>query len=223
MEWTVGSYIKLTMPENLELMKKYSDDITSAGFLSGYINQENSFLAQQAGEIIKSLPDNIVSSTEYYAVGLALQNASDNESAKTFFLQAIKTADDVNEELSALRAYSNFLFVIGQPEAGRVEYQKAMNSFSKYSNHNEFTQKSSHILTELSWAYSEANISHINSAKQHVSNAESIVSTLPSSPGKKQWQNQIAQTKALFNTHKSLTIPSNPLLNAPLSSGLIDD
>ena len=212
--------IALLPKENLELQEKYSDDSEKAAFLSGYINQENSLLAKQAHEIVNRLPPSQVSSTEYLAVGQALLTAYDDESAKNLLRQANKTADTINEELGSLRIYANFLYITGQPEAGKIEYKKAKDAFTQYPMYNDYTQKSSHIETELAWSYSEANIGNISSAMQHVSIAEDIVSTLTPSPGKELLQKQITQARALF---ESLTIPSSPYLNLRVPFGLDDD
>jgi hypothetical protein len=87
-------------------------------------------------------------------------------------------------------------FSRGQYEAGRVEYQKALSVFSKYKGYNDFTQKSTHILTELTWAIAEASSGFASLANQHIASAESTVSTLLPGPGTEQLKNQINQVKS---------------------------
>lgn len=71
---TMLQRLALLPKENFELTKKYTNDPATVAFLSGYINQENALLAQQAAEIAKNLPIDRVSATEYYAIALAFQN-----------------------------------------------------------------------------------------------------------------------------------------------------
>jgi tetratricopeptide (TPR) repeat protein len=189
--------------EDADLMQKYADDPIAIGYLSSYVTQENSLLARQAAEIAQKLPMGQVSATEYFAVGLALANSYNVEGAIKFQQQAIKVSNDFNDELAALRTYACLLFLREQPEAGRVEYQKALNIFSRYKNYNDYTQKSAHIGTELNWAASEANCRFMDLANQHITNAENLVSTLSPNPGTEQLKNQITQTKSRLNADNS--------------------
>jgi hypothetical protein len=128
-----------------------------------------------------------------------------------FMQKAVATAEnkDFNEEIAALRTYANLLLDSGQPEAGRKEYQKALNIFSRYHGYNQFIQNSTHIWTELSWAIAEANNKFMDQAKQHISQAENYLSALPPSPGKEQLTNQITQAKFRINFGTSQTDSTN--------------
>jgi tetratricopeptide (TPR) repeat protein len=192
--------LALLPKDNFELTRKYADDPGAVGLLSGYINQENSLLSRQAAEVARKLPGDQVSATEYYAIGLALQNSYDINGAMEFMQKAIKTSNYFNDEIAALRTNASLLFLSGQPEAGRVEYQKVLNIFSRYKGYNEFTQISTHIWTELGWAIAEANNNKfMDQAKQHVASAENYLSTLPPGPGTEQLRNQIAQAKSMLS------------------------
>jgi tetratricopeptide (TPR) repeat protein len=179
--------------------------------LSGFIAQENALLARQAAQIARKLPMNQVSATEYYAIGLALQNSYNIDGAIEFQQSAIKASNDFNDEIAALRMHADLLFLKGQPEAGRVEYQKALNIFSRYRNYNDFTQKSTHIFTELNWATSEANSGFMNLVNQHIASAENLVSALAPGPGTEQLRKEITQKKSMLNLGNSLTNPSSGL------------
>ena len=63
--------------ENVDIYKKYADDSASMNVVGRLKNQEGTLLARQAAELAKKLPRDLVSSTEYYAIAIALQNSYD--------------------------------------------------------------------------------------------------------------------------------------------------
>lgn len=197
--------------ENFELTKKYTNDPLAIGFLGGYINQENSLLARQAAEIANKLPKDKVSAAEYYAIAMALQASYNVEGAERFLDFALVTSKDFNEEIAILRAKANIFFLSGQPEAGRMEYRKALNIFAKYQGYSDFTQKSTHIWTELNWSISEANIGALELVGQHIAKAEKYVSSLLPGPSTEQLRGQISQTKIQLTSMKGTINPSNGL------------
>jgi len=203
--------------DNVEVGKKYSDDPRTIAVLSGMLNQENALLARQAAEIARKLPREYVSATEYYAVAGALQAAYNPQGAKEFAAMAIESSKDFNDQIAALRLSATLMFGTGQPEAGRVEYQKALNVFSVFRGYDEFTKKSTHIWTELSWAYSEAGIGAKDLATQHIANAESYASSLVPSPGSDQLKGQITQAKAVLTSGLGPMIPPS----APVSGSVV--
>ena len=91
----------------------------------------------------------------------------------------------------------------GHPEAGRAEYQKALAIFDKYTNFDEYTKKSTHIKSELSWAYSEFSArTGTQLFEQHLKNAEDFLADLLPSPGREQLEAEINQAKQqLHSTH----------------------
>lgn len=197
-----------TLPkENVDIRKKYADDPASMNVVGGFINQENTLLARQAAELAKKLPGDLVSGTEYYAIAIALQNSYDLSAADEFLKYSIQAAKDFNTEIAALRSTANLQFIQGQPEAGRVEYQKALNIFSKYPGYDPFTKTSTNIWTELAWAFSEAGVGQLSVAHQHVENAKALVNGLPHSPGADMLNAQVSQAEVQFTSGQPITSP----------------
>jgi tetratricopeptide (TPR) repeat protein len=194
--------------ENFEITQKYPENAAAQNVLSGYLNQENAFLSRQAAEIAKKLPKDRVSATEYYAIALALQQSYNLDSSKEFLHLALESAKDFNDEIAVLRTNANLLFVTGKPEAGRVEYQKALDIFSKYPNYDNFTRNSTHIWTELAWSFAERNLGFMELCSQHIGNAEHLLGNLLPGPGAEQLRNQIQQAKSGSPGGKSVTNPS---------------
>lgn len=185
--------------ENLDIFKKYSDDPASAGQVSGYINQENLLLTGQAAEILKRLPADQVSSTEFQAVAAAMVQSHNTEGATSFYQQAIDLAvaeKSLDVELASRRGKANNLFTDGKPEEGRVEYQQALGVFERRARVDKFTLVAANIMTELNWAGDERNSGFADLARQHFSNAERLVATLPPSPGQTGLRARVRQGKS---------------------------
>lgn len=194
--------------ENLELATQYTNDAAASAFLSGYLNQENSLLARQAAEISRRLPPDQVSSIEYQAIAQALLMSYNVEASVTLFEKATKTADNLNDEVAALRGYANGLFLIGRPEDGRKEYQRALDIFSQYPGYNEYVQVTTHIWTELNWAGAEEGGGFGDRARLHVGNAERLLAKLPAGQGTDQIHGQVVQAKSsLGSTSPAGQIP----------------
>ena len=185
--------------ETVEIPKKYPNDPVTIGLLSGNLNQENALLSRQAAEIAKKLPKDSVSATEYYFIGWALQSSYNLQGAKEFYGYAIGAATDFNDKIAALRANAILLFNTGQAEAGRNEYRKALEIFSTFPGYDDYTKKTTNILTEINWAFSEATLGLKAQANQHLVTAETYASTLSPSPGADQMKGQIENAKRQIN------------------------
>lgn len=200
--------------ENVELGKKFPDDPASRNMVAGFINQENTLLARNAAEIAKKLPVGSVSPTEYYAIAGALQTAYDLAGANEFLTLAIKANPDFSTEISSLRMIANMKFIEARPEAGRVEYQKALDIFSKFPQYDPYTRAMTNVLTELAWAFSEASTNAFPLATQHIESAEAILAPLPRSPGVDMLRAQVAQAKAQLYTGQPLPVGVPPQITA---------
>ncbi|MGZ6109613.1 MAG: hypothetical protein ACXWND_15690 [Gemmatimonadaceae bacterium] len=185
--------------ENVEAAKKFGPDAAALAAIGSSLNQENALLARQAAEIAGKIPSEYVSATEYYAIAVALQSAYNLDSAKALFTKAIDVAKDMNDRVAGLRSRASLLFTTGQPNAGRVDYQRALNVFAEFGiNYDEYTKKSTHIWTELQWAFSEAGIGSRDTALQHIASAENYLSGLIPSPGADLLRNQVLQAKSMI-------------------------
>src|SRR5208337_919116 len=194
--------------ENVEAQEKYAKDPSLVSLLGGYINQENALLSTQAAEVAKKLPKGTVSSTEYYSIGVALGNSYDLQNQKAFLKLSVETATDFNTEIAALRTMGNLEFIMGQPDAGRVEYQKALGIFSKYQGYDPFTMTNTNIFTELAWANSEANMGKRAAADQHIENAEHLLANSPFGKGSEMIRSRVAEARRLFEQGG---IPASPV------------
>ncbi|GAC34139.1 hypothetical protein [Paraglaciecola polaris] len=180
---------------NFELTKKYSDDPNAVAFVGGQINQENALLASQAAELIEQLPDDRVSAIEAYSVAVALQFSYQNQKAFEMYELSHNLATDMNTNVAAKRGMANILFISGQAEAGRVQFQEALNTFSIFKGYNDFIQKTTHIVTLLNWFGAESGSGFNAQSIQKLNEAENISKTLRPGPYTVQVQGQIQQAR----------------------------
>jgi tetratricopeptide (TPR) repeat protein len=179
--------------ESLEARTKY--DANSFAMLNGFINQENILLAKQANDAINRLPKDQVTATYYRAVATALQNSRNFELALVRYTDALSSSNGLDEEIDTLRGLAGLQMIMGRKESARENFYKASMIFNKYTYYDDFTKKSTNILTELSWALGEAVGGDVEAAKPHLAMAEKIVAEIPVASGDV-LRSQVAQAKA---------------------------
>ena len=184
--------------EMLEATKKYLGDANAIQGVSQLYNQESTMLSRQASEIVKRLPSGLVSATEYYAIAIAFQNSYNLAAAKEYLQLAGQKANNLNDEIGAIRSSASLDFIMGQPQEGRVKFQQALNIFSKYPNYDFYTVASTHVFTEVFWGNSEVVAGQFPLAMQHLDNAERIVAGLAPSMGSDNLRGQINQAREQF-------------------------
>jgi tetratricopeptide (TPR) repeat protein len=187
--------------ESIEISKRYEkSDPNTLSQINSYFSQENDLLARQAAEIAKKLPPELITSTEYFVISLALDKGYNIDSAKELMTKAIDVSTDLNDRLGALRKRAEMLFKTGQPEAGRVDFQRALNVFSDFNkpSFSDYTKKIQHVVTELNWAYSEATYGVRDTALQRLSNAENHLSGLTNNYEVNQLRNRVLKAKASY-------------------------
>jgi tetratricopeptide (TPR) repeat protein len=192
--------------ENLEEYNKYRSDAISYNMLSGFINQENQILSKQAEDIIKRLPKEELSATDYNLVGGALVNSRNFDAAVKNFESALDVAVGLDDEVGALRNLANLQMVTGHTGDARANYQRALDIFAKYPGYDEFTKNSTTVYTELAWAWSEAAARNLDLATQHLTKADQIVAPLPAGSAKEGLMLQVAQARStLLSTPPAAT------------------
>ena len=178
--------------ENAEIMIKYSDNPEALASISSYLNQENVLLFNQIDNLLNIIPQERLYAIEYYSASMCLMNSGNFYEAKRYIEKALEMKiTDFNIELGLLRQHANVLFQIGEYDNGRKAYEKVLHIFDKYSHYNVFLKSNTHIQTELSWAYSEANSSNFDKVHIHIENAKKHLSELPETQARKNYENQI--------------------------------
>jgi hypothetical protein len=177
---------------------RFKDDATAYGTLSSFLNEENTLLSRQAGEIAKKLPKGSASATEYYAIATAMQNSYNLAGAQEFLKLSLDNASDFNDEIGAVRSSASLKFVQGQASDGRVLYQQALNIFNKYKGFDSYTVNSTHLQTENAWAVAELSFGSHQSVDQHIQAAEGYANQLTPGPGTEVFKSQIVQVRQRY-------------------------
>jgi tetratricopeptide (TPR) repeat protein len=197
--------------ENMEIFTKYAADKNTVAILSGYVGQENLLLSKQANEVLKRLPSDQVSATDYSAVALALAQSRNYDEAIADFKHALAVATILDDEVNALRLLGGLEMTAGKADDARKHFQSALDIFSKYPGYDNFTKLSTNFLTELTWAQGEAVNRNMEAASQHMNGADQLVGGMPPGPQGDVFREQANQVrKVLFGPAQNSA--QNPLL-----------
>jgi tetratricopeptide (TPR) repeat protein len=163
--------------ENAILTQTYTDRLIS-GQIGGYIQQENAMLAKHAAELMRTLPANAVSSSEYIMVSNALSFSALYEES----LQLLETADvsirDASDGSTIYRSKAILLFQTGDFQGGRTAFQQALDIFQRYPTSVPNFQTSSSAFTQMGWAQAEAGQGQCVEARQHIAQARQLIQPL---------------------------------------------
>ena len=186
-----------SMPkEQAELYKAYSTDAATLGNLTSNWNTEYVLLASQAKELADRIPNDI-SAPEYYAIVQALiNNQQGGSDAIPILVDAgLKVSRDINTELALTRSKANYKFMVGDIEAGRETYQRAIDLVDKYDTSSDLA-RSHHAHTRMVWANSEYMSGNCDRAKKISDEAINEISDIPSNPFIDSLKGQINSAKA---------------------------
>jgi tetratricopeptide (TPR) repeat protein len=182
--------------ENLEAFFKYQSDPNSYATISSFVNQENLILSRQADDTITRLPTSEVSSTDYMAVGIALQASRNFESAMKNFQKSLVSANTLDDELAALKSLGALELTQGRTGDARAHFQKAVDIFgTKYASYDQFTKTYVTTYTEIGWASAEASAGNMKEALEHIAKAERTAGQLPPGPGNDAVRAQVMQSR----------------------------
>jgi hypothetical protein len=185
--------------ENLDASKRYATDQNASREVDQLYEEEITMLARQAAEIATNLPRGVVSATEYYEIAVGLQNSYNLRGAREFLDYARRSATNFTDEVAAMRSTAAIDFSTGQPNAGRQEYQAALDIFGKYPGFDQYTIASTNVATEIGWAMSEARIGQLGLANQHLDNVAGLANGLAITPGSDAMKMQITQARQMLS------------------------
>jgi len=178
--------------ENAEMMAKYEAHPLTQASLSALLNQENALIAKQAEEVVLRIRRH-VSATEYLAVANAMAASGIAQTKYNLFELAVAAANDVNDEVAALRMFGASLFQVGEAGRGRIQFQTALDVFAKYPTANKYYVFATHVTTERSWAQAEFAWGSADEARAHLERAAALVGQMPPSEPTNQLRGQIQE------------------------------
>ena len=179
-----------------ELMEKYKGSGPGEQ-LSGMINQENILLATQAANLIQRYP-NTFSSTEYFAVAVALATSNIVDKVPYLFEQAIKRSESSNDYNASARAYAALLYSKGDREKGKRFYEMALSVWDKFPEQNSYFVDSTDLVTLMYWSQAEYGAQNLVEARRHIAQAKKKLATLPPGPMTQSLANQIKYVNAFI-------------------------
>lgn len=199
--------------ESAEIYEKYKNDPVLLNNLSGMLNEENVILSRQADELLKRLPKDQVSATDYIAVSGALANSRMFDTALVDLKRALAVASPVlDDEVGALRTLAALEMNLGKTGEARGHWQQVADIFGKdvYRGYDQFTKLFTNATTELNWATSEMAVGNWDVVQQHLGKAEQLANGLPNAPPAQVLRASIAQVKSGQQAGTQLTFPAPP-------------
>jgi tetratricopeptide (TPR) repeat protein len=187
--------------------EQYAKSPATAATISGFIQQENAMLARNVAEIAERLTSKNVSAIEYYSIAYALYSSYDLTGAEKYYLLALKSGPDFNSEIALLRSIGNLHFQQGKTDEGRARFKQAREIFSKFPDFDYWTKLNGDVMTEMSWAYSEANFGSMENGFTHVKNAEDLLAAAPRAPGLDMLRVQVAEARKSLESGNPAALP----------------
>jgi tetratricopeptide (TPR) repeat protein len=163
--------------ENLELTSRYGPVMGTQ--LSSALNAENRLIAHQAREVIGRIPD-LVTPLEYNVVAFSLMAGGEYGEAAKLYQDAIKAADEVNDEVTARRGLATAHSAIGEVEEARKQYAAALQARRRYPSTSPWVLELSDFQTEMGWSVLEISFSECGEARVHADSAMRHLLRLPS-------------------------------------------
>lgn len=163
----------LVLPvENQEIYTLYPAAATE---LSKTVTSEYALLTGQAAEIIEQLVqagEDDVSASEYNALAVALLRLSGGqEQARTYFERAAKRADNLTDEVTAVRGIAGLDFAAGSLEDMRIQFERAVEITDDYPS-TAYLRAYTHAETYLQWAANEISSASCTHAEDVLDRAD---------------------------------------------------
>jgi tetratricopeptide (TPR) repeat protein len=185
--------------EAIEDNEKYKNNPGALTAILRNQNQENVILSRQADELLRRLPRDQVSATDYIAVAGALANSSIFDGAIADLNRALVVASPVlADELGAVRNLAMLEMTLGKTGDARTHFQQAADIFGKdpYQGYDQVTKLMANADTEILWATAEGTAGNPDLFQQHLNKAEQFANSLPRGPQAEFMKANIAQVRS---------------------------
>lgn len=169
---------QIDIQEELLRIPSTYDDLAVQNALRGYAANDQELITRQAYELILALPQNQVTATEYLAISTGFSDMGLLDEARLLAEDAVKVSHDGKALSVSRQRYAEVLFKSGDFDAGREQYQLAMDAFQKYASIPLSEQQYAQLYTELSWIFSEYSNHQCTEASLHTDDAQGLISEL---------------------------------------------
>ena len=160
-----------------EIQELYTAYPGAAAELSRNVISEYALLTGQAVKIIENLDqadDDDVSASEYNALATALsQMPGGHEEARTYYQRAADRANNLTEEITAVRSIGILENQMGSYEAMRAQYERALEVTQEYPS-TDFIRAATDTETYLQWATHEVSNGSCDDAERILNSAYEV-------------------------------------------------
>ena len=160
--------------EALRSSREFEDDAGALSVLNSLITQEQILVAKHAAAAIEALPDDRVTSAQRLLVGNILVGNQVDDLGLALLDEAINTARDSNDYISALRSYGFRLFQVNRVDFGREQYRLALLAFERFPSSSPAYVTYSHLQTHIGWAQAELSVGNCAEARIQAEEARAL-------------------------------------------------
>jgi hypothetical protein len=169
--------------EGLELRETYKGNDDHINFVNTLLQQELNVLASQGANAVRMLGPKVVSSPEYLTIARAQSDAGNAAAQREFITLACSVAKTPGDKLMALRDSGGAMFMDGNVQEGRRQYEAAMQVLNGAAPKSPEFAVTFGVDTQLTWAMLESRIpDNLAVAQAHITQAEQIAGSLPPGP-----------------------------------------
>ena len=121
--------------------------------VSSILNQQNTFLLNQATYLAEQVPT-LITAVEYNTIAMATANAGDLIAADRYYKKAVDASTNPYFRALAMRSYANFLFSQHRFDEARKLFKQAVGLLAGTGDFVHFTNG----FTYQMWAWNELNL-----------------------------------------------------------------
>lgn len=164
--------------ETAEIQAQYAQNPGLVALLGGTLETEKMVMVQQAGTVIRRIPDD-VSATEYFAVAQAMLESGLLSGAEELIDAGLAREPDTPTRAALLRIRGGLHFATGEVTEGRRAFAEALDV---YAGERAALAAGPMVFTEYLWAFQEKWAGECALAADHVAAArERLEGLAPSS------------------------------------------
>jgi tetratricopeptide (TPR) repeat protein len=112
-------------------------------------------------------------------VGLRLALIYDYDRAEPMLVRANETASNIYDYTSATRLYGGLLYQLGQPDAARHQFERALAVWDVFPTNSEHVRSYTDYQTELGWAGVLLGNGYCNEVTVHMDLARGHLNAIP--------------------------------------------
>lgn len=142
------------------------------------LNGELLSVANQARTVMNTIPADVLTG-EYVTVGFTFQSQGQFDAADDLYRAGLKQAQNLSDQIYALRSLGQLRFLAGDIPGGRQLLQQAVDVHRDDAKTSALVIANENATTHLYWANNELTAGQCTEAAQHLTAAQEIMATQP--------------------------------------------